>query len=61
MSTLNARSLSIAAGSAKIEKLGIALVAECKSDDPTAIIGLPLIELTTMLAQAGIHVLPELN
>ena len=44
-----------------IEKLGIALVAECKSDDPTAIIGLPLIELTTMLAQAGIHVLPELN
>ena len=49
------------AGSAKIEKLGIALVAECKSDDPTAIIGLPLIELTTMLAQAGIHVLPELN
>ena len=49
------------AGSAKIEKLGIALVAECKSDDPTAIIGLPLIELATMLAQAGIHVLPELN
>lgn len=49
------------AGSAKIEKLGIALVAKCISDDPTAIIGLPLIELTGMLAKAGIHVLPELE
>lgn len=49
------------AGSAKIEKLGIALVAECRSDDPTAIIGLPLIELTSMLAKAGVSVLPELK
>lgn len=49
------------AGSAKIEKLGIAMVAECKSEDPTAIIGLPLIRLTSMLAKAGVHVLPELN
>ena len=49
------------AGSAKIEKLGIALIAECRSSDPTAIIGLPLIELTTMLAKAGISVLPELR
>ena len=49
------------AGSAKIEKLGIALVEEFKSDDPTAIIGLPLIQLTTMLGKAGIEVLPELT
>lgn len=49
------------AGSAKIEKLGIALISHFDSPDPTAIIGLPLIELTTMLAKAGVHVLPELQ
>ena len=49
------------AGSAKIEKLGIALIASFRSDDPTAIIGLPLIELTSMLAKAGIEVLPEIH
>jgi septum formation protein len=42
------------AGSAKIEALGIALVNKVESDDPTALIGLPLITLVTMLKRAGI-------
>jgi len=41
------------AGSAKAESLGIALMASMHSDDPTAIIGLPLIALTAMLAEFG--------
>ena len=45
------------AGAAKIESLGIALIQSVKSDDPTALIGLPLIRLTSMLATAGIDVL----
>ena len=45
------------AGAAKIESLGIALVERVESDDPTALIGLPLIRLTTMLAAAGVKVL----
>ncbi|ANN71295.1 Maf family nucleotide pyrophosphatase [Bordetella bronchialis] len=42
------------AGSAKAESLGIALMESLRSDDPTAIIGLPLIALTGMLAQFGL-------
>jgi septum formation protein len=42
------------AGAAKIESLGIALVDAVRSDDPTALIGLPLIRLTTMLAACGV-------
>jgi septum formation protein len=45
------------AGSAKIESLGIALVEHVDSTDPTALIGLPLIALVTMLKRAGIEVL----
>ena len=45
------------AGAAKIESLGIALIEHAESDDPTALIGLPLIRLTSMLASAGIDVL----
>ncbi|MGB2818551.1 MAG: Maf family nucleotide pyrophosphatase [Burkholderiaceae bacterium] len=45
------------AGAAKIESLGIALVERVESDDPTALIGLPLIRLTSMLAAAGLPVL----
>ena len=45
------------AGAAKIESLGIALIQSVKSDDPTALIGLPLIRLISMLASAGIDVL----
>lgn len=42
------------AGSAKAESLGIALMEFIRSDDPTAIIGLPLIALTGMLATFGL-------
>ncbi|AOB30595.1 septum formation inhibitor Maf [Bordetella sp. H567] len=42
------------AGSAKAESLGIALMESIRSDDPTAIIGLPLIALTSMLAGFGL-------
>ncbi len=42
------------AGSAKNEGLGIALLASIESDDPTALTGLPLIALTTMLRRAGL-------
>lgn len=44
------------AGSAKIEGLGIALVERIDSEDPTALIGLPLMRLTTMLLNEGIEV-----
>lgn len=44
------------AGSAKIESLGIALAERVESSDPTALIGLPLISLTTMLNDAGIEI-----
>ena len=42
------------AGSAKIEALGIALVEQVASDDPTALIGLPLIALVTQLRNEGV-------
>jgi septum formation protein len=42
------------AGSAKIETLGIALLESCESDDPTALIGLPLIRTCALLRGAGI-------
>lgn len=41
------------AGSAKNEGLGIALIEKIESNDPTALTGLPLIALTTMLRKAG--------
>jgi septum formation protein len=44
------------AGAARIESLGIALVDRVESDDPTALIGLPLIRLVTMLARVGIAI-----
>jgi septum formation protein len=42
------------AGSAKVETLGIALVSAIESDDPTALIGLPLIRTCALLREAGI-------
>jgi len=44
------------AGSARIEGLGIALVAALEGPDPTALIGLPLIKLCDMLRAEGIEV-----
>ena len=49
------------AGSAKAECLGIALMQSMQSSDPTSIIGLPLIELTRMLAQLGLDPLEDTN
>lgn len=46
------------AGSAKSEGLGIALIDRIDSDDPTALIGLPLIRTLRLLEQAGLAVLP---
>ena len=45
------------AGSAKSEGLGIALLEKIESDDPTALIGLPLIRTAKMLRAAGIALL----
>jgi septum formation protein len=42
------------AGSAKSETLGIALLEAIESDDPTALVGLPLIRTAQMLRAAGI-------
>jgi len=41
------------AGSAKSEGLGISLLEAIKSNDPTALIGLPLIALSGLLRDAG--------
>jgi septum formation protein len=45
------------AGSAKSEGLGIALLDEIGNDDPTALVGLPLIRTCRMIRAAGVRVL----
>ena len=45
------------AGSAKSEGLGIALLESIDSDDPTALVGLPLIRTCRMIRAAGVKVL----
>ena len=42
-------------GSAKIESSGIVLVRRVASEDPSALIGLPLIALQDLLAAEGVH------
>jgi len=44
------------AGSAKSEGLGISLLASIDSNDPTALIGLPLIRTCRLLREAGIAI-----
>lgn len=44
------------AGSARIEGLGIVLVESVESTDPTALIGLPLMQLAAMLRNEGVAV-----
>jgi septum formation protein len=44
------------AGSAKSEGLGICLLEKVQSDDPTALIGLPLIAVCTLLREAGFKI-----
>ncbi len=46
------------AGSAKSEGLGIVLLASIDNDDPTALVGLPLIRTCRLLEAAGISLLP---
>lgn len=69
--TVEFRSLSLAAieaylareqpydctGSAKIEGLGIVLVRRVLSEDPSALVGLPLIALQDLLAAEGVHLI----
>ncbi len=45
------------AGSAKSEGLGIALMERISGDDPTALVGLPLIALARMLRNEGVAIL----
>ncbi len=45
------------AGAVKAEGLGIVLFETIESDDPTALIGLPLIRLTSLLRDAGVSLL----
>jgi len=45
------------AGSAQSEGLGIALIARIETDDPTSLVGLPLIALTELLGEAGLPVI----
>lgn len=44
------------AGSAKAESLGISLLEHMRGDDPTALIGLPLIAVCAMLRSEGIQI-----
>jgi len=45
------------AGSFKSEGLGVSLFEKMEGDDPNALVGLPLIELTRLLALEGMDVL----
>ena len=45
------------AAAAKAEGLGIALISRIETEDPTSLIGLPLIALTELLERAGLRVL----
>lgn len=45
------------AGSFKAEGLGIALFERLEGDDPNALVGLPLIRLVGLLAEAGVAVI----
>jgi septum formation protein len=45
------------AGSARSEGLGVALLHTIESDDPTALVGLPLIRTCRMIRAAGVKVL----
>ena len=45
------------AGAARVESLGIALLDRVRAEDPTALIGLPLICVTRLLGRFGVEVL----
>ncbi|HJL56596.1 MAG TPA: nucleoside triphosphate pyrophosphatase [Arenicellales bacterium] len=46
-------------GSLRADGLGIALLESLTGDDPSALIGLPLIRLVEMLESEGVQVIPE--
>lgn len=46
-------------GSLRADGLGIALLESLTGDDPSALIGLPLIRLVQMLESEGVRVIPE--
>lgn len=48
-------------GSFKSEGLGISLFRGMEGDDPTALVGLPLIRLCAWLREAGIYLPPEIG
>jgi len=48
------------AGAVKSERLGIALFERIVSDDPTALIGLPLIALIDLLRAEGVIVVGKI-
>ena len=50
-----------ACGSFQVEGLGITLVESITSDDPTGLIGLPLIHLSSMLRRAGFPFAQQAN
>jgi len=54
---LNKEPVFNCAGAFKSEGLGISLIHRMTGDDPTALIGLPLIRLTQMLEHIGVEVL----
>jgi septum formation protein len=45
------------AGAARVESLGIVLLEQVRADDPTALVGLPLIRVTQLLGRFGVDVL----
>src|SRR5690606_27684173 len=47
------------AGAARAEALGIALVERIRDDDPSALVGLPLVAVCSLLARAGLPVLGD--
>lgn len=53
---VDAEDVTATAGSIKSEGLGITLVESITSDDPTALVGLPLITVRRMLAEVGVGV-----
>lgn len=54
---VDAEDVTATAGGIKSEGLGIALVESITSDDPTALVGLPLITVRRMLMEVGIKIL----
>tara|TARA_Y100000766_G_scaffold219336_1_gene191262 strand:- start:528 stop:1106 length:579 start_codon:yes stop_codon:yes gene_type:complete len=55
-SYINKEDILNCAGSIKLEGLAISLVSKAQGNDPTSVIGLPLIKLTEYLTKLGIRV-----